>query len=63
MTRSRASAKAAGHNLERSQADYWAVCLNDERIDIRPRNGAKDRGDIGGIYLPHGGRLVIECKD
>ncbi|TIH27046.1 hypothetical protein, partial [Subtercola vilae] len=42
---------------------YWAVCLNDERIDIRPRNGAKDRGDIGGIYLPHGGRLVIECKD
>lgn len=25
--------------------------------------GAKDRGDIGGVRLPDGRRVVIECKD
>lgn len=61
MTRSRASAKGAGTNHETKVAHYLAVWV-DDRIERRARNGAKDRGDIGG--LRHLGlRIVIECKD
>jgi len=62
MTRSRASAKAAGSRFERTIADYLAATLEDDRIDRRPRNGSKDRGDVGGLRA-HGQRLVVECKD
>lgn len=62
MTRSRASAKAAGAAFERAIADHLAQVLEDDRIDRRVTNGAKDRGDISGIRV-HGQRLVIECKD
>ena len=62
MTRNRKSAKAAGARFERTIADALAAALDDDRIDRRARNGAKDRGDIGGIRL-HGQRVVIECKD
>jgi hypothetical protein len=61
VTRSHKSAKNAGTKLERDQADYLAKHI-DDRIDRRPRNGAKDRGDIGGLRHM-GGRIVIECKD
>ena len=63
--RSRRSAKAAGSRFERSIADYLAEHI-DDRIDRRPKTGAKDRGDIGGVRLSpalRGGRIVIECKD
>lgn len=63
--RSRSSAKSAGARFERSIADYLAEHI-DDRIDRRPKTGAKDRGDIGGIRLSpalRGGRIVIECKD
>jgi hypothetical protein len=63
MTRSRASAKAAGTRLERDIADYLAAALNDDRIDRRPKTGAKDRGDIGGLRIHGGQRLVIEVKN
>ncbi|MFI6368908.1 hypothetical protein ACIBG0_40055 [Nocardia sp. NPDC050630] len=63
MTRSRASAKAAGTRHESSIANYLADQLDEDRIERRARNGAKDRGDIGGVRAPGGGRLVIECKD
>ena len=61
MTRSRASAKAAGSTFERQVADYLAEHL-DDRIDRRVKTGAKDKGDIGGIRL-RGHRVVIECKN
>lgn len=61
MTRTRASAKAAGASFERLIADYLRDHV-DDRIDRRVKNGAKDRGDIAGIRHM-GGRVVIECKD
>lgn len=61
MTRSRASAKAAGTRFERLIADHLATVV-DDRIDRRVKTGAKDRGDIAGIRF-HGRRIVIECKD
>lgn len=62
MTRSRASAKAAGAKSERAAADYLAAALDDDRIDRRVKRGVKDRGDIGGLRI-HGQRLVVEVKD
>ena len=62
MTRSRRSAKTAGTRFERQIADALADALDDDRIDRRVKNGAKDRGDIGGVRL-HGRRVVIEAKD
>jgi hypothetical protein len=62
MSRTRASAKAAGTRIERDTADWLAAALDDDRIDRRVKTGAKDRGDIGGVRV-HGKRLVIECKD
>lgn len=61
MTRSRASAKAAGSRFERSIADYLAEHV-DDRIDRRVKTGAKDKGDIAGVRA-HGGRVVLEAKD
>lgn len=62
MPRSRRTARQAGTTTERRLADYLATALADDRIDRRPKTGAKDRGDIGGIRH-HGQRLVIEVKD
>ncbi len=61
MTRSRASAKAAGARFERAVADYLAEHV-DDRIDRRVKTGAKDRGDVGGLRHM-GARVVVECKD
>jgi len=63
VTRSRASAKSAGRAFETATAAYLAEVLNDDRIEVRSRNGAKDRGDISGVRSFRGGRVVIECKD
>lgn len=61
MSRSRASAKAAGTRFERAIADILAEHV-DDRIDRRVKTGGKDKGDIAG--LRHGAaRVVIECKD
>lgn len=62
MTRTRTSARAAGARTERAVADYLATTLDDDRVDRRVKNGAKDRGDISGIRV-HGQRLVVEVKD
>ena len=61
MTRSRASAKAAGSRFERSIADYLNEHV-DDRIDRRVKTGAKDKGDIAGVRI-HGERVVLEVKD
>ena len=61
MSRSRASAKAAGARFERTVADWLAKHV-DDRIDRRVKTGNKDRGDIGGWRFA-GLRIVAECKD
>lgn len=61
-SRNRRSAKAAGARFEGLIAAALRHALDDDRIERRARNGAKDRGDIGGVRC-HGQRLVIECKD
>lgn len=61
MTRSRASAKAAGAKFETDIVAYLAAHV-DDRIERRARNGAKDRGDVSGLrHL--GNRVVIEAKN
>jgi hypothetical protein len=62
MTRSRRSARAAGTRFEGVIAAALRLALDDDRIERRVRNGAKDRGDIGGVRL-HGQRVVLEVKD
>lgn len=62
MTRSRQSAKNAGQKFERLIADHLRVALDNEFIDIRPKNGRNDRGDIGGVRH-HGEAIVLELKD
>ena len=61
MSRSRASAKAAGTRQERLVADYLAKHV-DDRIDRRVKTGGKDKGDIAGLRA-HGQRIVIEVKN
>ena len=61
MTRSRASAKAAGTRFERLVADYLAKVW-DDRIDRRVKYGKGDRGDLSGVRVM-GQRVVVECKD
>lgn len=61
MSRTRASAKAAGTRHETSVATYLAEHV-DDRIERRAKSGARDRGDIGGVRHM-GGRVVIECKN
>ena len=62
MTRNRKSAKSAGRQFETRTADYLRRVLHAEHIEVRARNGNKDRGDISGL-VHMGGRIVIECKD
>ena len=62
MTRSRASAKAAGSAFERLIADHLRDTV-DDRIDRRVKTGAADKGDLGGVRTRDGRRVVIECKD
>jgi hypothetical protein len=62
MTRSRASAKAAGTRFETSLVGYLATHV-DDRIERRARNGSKDRGDVSGVRTFRGGRVVVEAKD
>ena len=61
MTRSRASAKAAGTRFE----SLIAACLAEHVhpfIERRARRGARDTGDIAGLTV-HGCRIVVEAKD
>ena len=62
MARNRRSAKGAGTWFESLVAGYLAEQLDDDRIERRSKNGAKDRGDVTGVkHL--GQRIVIEAKD
>lgn len=61
MTRSRASAKAAGTRHESSVVAYLADHI-DDRIERRRQSGANDRGDVSG-WRYGGLRVVAELKD
>ncbi len=61
MSRSRASAKAAGTRFETSIVGYLARHL-DDRIERRAKSGSKDRGDVSGVRVM-GQRVVLELKD
>jgi len=61
MTRSRASAKKAGSDFERKQADCLALHV-DDRIDRKVKTGALDKGDIANLRA-HGQKVTVECKD
>jgi hypothetical protein len=61
MTRTRASARAAGSRFERIIADWLAEHV-DDRIDRRVKTGAKDKGDLSGWRFA-GRRIVAELKD
>ena len=61
MSRTRASAKAAGSRFERQVADYLNAHV-DDRIDRRVKTGNRDRGDVGGLrHMTQ--PVVVECKD
>lgn len=61
MTRSRASAKAAGTRHESNVVAYLAEHI-DDRIERRRQSGARDRGDVSGWRF-NGQRIVAELKD
>lgn len=61
MTRSRASAKAAGSQFESHVVAYLQKRL-DDRIERRAKSGAKDRGDLSG-WRHQGMRVVAELKN
>lgn len=64
MSRSRASAKAAGTSHETAIVKYLQVLLpNGDYIERRRLNGANDTGDIGGIRTLQGQRVVVEAKN
>lgn len=62
MGRNRKSAKGAGTRFETLVAGYLAQQLDDDRIERRSKNGAKDRGDVGSVRHM-GQRVVVECKE
>jgi len=57
------AATRKGQTFERLIANFLRFRLNDTRIDIRPKNGTNDRGDIGGIRTIRGSDVVIEVKN
>jgi hypothetical protein len=61
MTRSNASARAAGARFERVVADYLRDNVS-EFIDRRVKTGSKDKGDIANLRAM-GQRVVVEVKD
>lgn len=61
MSRTMASAKAAGTRMETAVATYLNAHV-DDRIERRRQAGAKDRGDIAGLRHM-GERVVVEVKD
>lgn len=62
VSRSRASAKAAGAKHERVVADYLRKHML-RFIDKMPKYGANDRGDIANVETFNELPIAVECKD
>lgn len=54
--------KQKGTGFETAVVRFLREELADERIERRTLGGSGDRGDVAGVTLPTGGRVVIECK-
>lgn len=64
MTRTRASAKAAGTRFESEITAYLAAHLpTGEFIERRRLGGALDAGDISGVRTIRGERVAVEVKN
>lgn len=61
--RTNRSARAAGARFTSEASKYLAQALDNDLIEPRHTNGAKDRGDVTGIKTIRGSRVVLECKD
>lgn len=61
MTRTRASARAAGTRFETEVVTYLATHV-DDIIERRRQTGARDRGDISG-WRHAGRKICAELKD
>ena len=57
------AASRKGQEFERLVANYLKLALGDTRVDIRPKNGTNDRGDIGGVRTIRGADVVLEVKN
>ena len=55
------TARKAGSNFEACAAEFLSMATGTEVVR-RVRHGAKDTGDLHGIYIG-GHRIVAECKD
>lgn len=62
MTRSRASAKAAGSRHARNVADYLREHVS-RFVDKMPLYGAKDRGDVANVETFNELPVAVEAKD
>lgn len=62
MTRTRKSARAAGARFQRTTAD-WLQANVSEFIEVAPKWGSRDRGDIVNLRTPSGARVAVEAKD
>lgn len=62
VSRSRASAKAAGSRHERVVADYLKLHVS-RFVDRMPKYGAKDRGDILNVETFNELPVAVEAKD
>jgi hypothetical protein len=62
VSRNRKSAKAAGARFNRLVADGLRDALEDPNIEVAPRWGSVDKGDIVNVRID-GHDLVIQTKD
>lgn len=64
MTRSRATAKKAGTELESAVVARLKLAFPNRRgIERRAKTGSKDQGDISGVYTTDDEPIVVECKN
>ena len=57
----RTKPKALGTAWETAVVRYTQAQLGDERIERRALHGARDMGDVHGLFA-HGYEGIIECK-
>lgn len=63
MGRSRAAAKAAGTRTESAVTAFLARVTGSGAVERRVKSGAKDRGDVNGVFTLDGARVIVEVKD
>lgn len=54
--------RVKGTSFETQVVEYLRLATGDDRVERRTCSGAKDRGDISGVYI-RGRKVVLECKN